>query len=479
VRILRVAQTCYPDVTGGGAYHVHALSRDQAARGHDVTVLTVRREPGQPHVEERAGYAVVRFDPTVAPLGNELAVGAARYLHETDGYDVLHAHSHLYASTNLAALERRLGDAPLAITNHGLYSQTAPAGIFDAYLRTLGRWTFNQADVVFCYSGVDERRLRSVGVESDVAVVPNGVDTDRFTPDGPTSDRIDAGGPTVLFVGRLVEGKRPADAIAAVRRLRAERPDVTLYVCGDGPLRGELEARRSGDRAGDDRSGADPPDDAPPVRGPSATETREAADTAAESPAFRASVAAALAVDPPTADSSAADWPIADPPADETAVDTSSSSGSASHSSAGDASATHAAAGDASARDARTGGAQATDGVVFLGRVPYDEMPAIYRSADALVLPSRAEGLPRTVLEAMASGTPVVTSDLPHVRPVATNCGRTAPVGDVPAFADGLESILEDPPEGGPEYVRRNHRWADCVDATTDVLELRSRGHAT
>lgn len=450
MRVLRVAQTCYPDVTGGGAYHVHALSRDQAAMGHDVTVLTVRRDPEAPHVEERAGYTVVRFDPTIAPLGNAFAIGTARYLRETDGFDVLHAHSHLYLSTNLAALERRLGDVPLAITNHGLYSQTAPERVFDAYLRTLGRWTFNQADVVFCYTDVDERRLRSVGVESDVAVVPNGIDTDRFTPEGTTSGRIDAPGPVVLFVGRLVEGKRPQDAVAAVERLRAERPDVTLYVCGDGPLQADLEA---------------------------------AAASASERGAV-ASDGDATASDTGAAAASNADAVLSDT-ADAAASGADAVAPSVSGATDGGVSARPVADTDTSrSRASRTGASTERvpddrGGVVFLGQVPYDEMPAIYRSADALVLPSRAEGLPRTVLEAMASGTPVVTSDLPHVRRVADRCGRTAPVGDVPAFAEALGGLLDDPPAGGPAYVRRNHRWADCVDATTEALELSRDAHAS
>jgi hypothetical protein len=41
MRLLRVAQACYPDVTGGGPYHVRAVNRDQAAMGNNVTVSTV------------------------------------------------------------------------------------------------------------------------------------------------------------------------------------------------------------------------------------------------------------------------------------------------------------------------------------------------------------------------------------------------------------------------------------------------------
>ncbi len=53
MRILRVAQKVYPEVPGGGTYHVHAMCRDQAAMGHDVTLLTIRHDESLPHVEER------------------------------------------------------------------------------------------------------------------------------------------------------------------------------------------------------------------------------------------------------------------------------------------------------------------------------------------------------------------------------------------------------------------------------------------
>lgn len=73
---------------------------------------------------------------------------------------------------------------------------------------------------MFCYTDEDRERVREFGVDSRIEVVPNGVDTERFTPDGPTSDLIDHDGPVVLFVGRLVEGKRPQDAVKAVSALQ-------------------------------------------------------------------------------------------------------------------------------------------------------------------------------------------------------------------------------------------------------------------
>lgn len=48
--------------------------------------------------------------------------------------------------------------------------------------------------------------------------------------------------------------------------------------------------------------------------------------------------------------------------------------------------------------------------VTFLGQVAHDLLPAFYTMADALVLPSKMEGVPMVILEALACGTPVVAT---------------------------------------------------------------------
>lgn len=59
--------------------------------------------------------------------------------------------------------------------------------------------------------------------------------------------------------------------------------------------------------------------------------------------------------------------------------------------------------------------------VEFVGAVSHEDLPEYYARASVFVLPSRSEGNPKTLLEAMACGAPSVASDIPAVRDMAVN----------------------------------------------------------
>jgi glycosyltransferase involved in cell wall biosynthesis len=69
---------------------------------------------------------------------------------------------------------------------------------------------------------------------------------------------------------------------------------------------------------------------------------------------------------------------------------------------------------------------------------------ALLAAADLLVLPSEREGLPLSVLEAMAHGRPVVVSDGPGNPDAAGEAGIVVPVGDVDALAAALARLAGD-----------------------------------
>ena len=86
------------------------------------------------------------------------------------------------------------------------------------------------------------------------------------------------------------------------------------------------------------------------------------------------------------------------------------------------------------------------DRVKFLGRVPYADLPKVYRSADVLAMPSisSAEAFGLVALEAQSCGVPVVATELPGVRTVVDNgvTGLLVPPQDDVALAEKLEEIL-------------------------------------
>ncbi|MDQ7830066.1 MAG: glycosyltransferase [Armatimonadota bacterium] len=76
-----------------------------------------------------------------------------------------------------------------------------------------------------------------------------------------------------------------------------------------------------------------------------------------------------------------------------------------------------------------------------------DDVPALLVGMDIIVLPSRWEGLPLAVLEAMALGKPVVCSRLPTLQEILDDgrAGVLVPPGDPWALADVLVELADDP----------------------------------
>jgi len=79
-----------------------------------------------------------------------------------------------------------------------------------------------------------------------------------------------------------------------------------------------------------------------------------------------------------------------------------------------------------------------------LGYVAARELPSLYRSARALVSPSLWEGFGLPLLEAMATTTPLVASDIPVHREVAEDAAIFVPPRDPEALAQGIESVWTD-----------------------------------
>lgn len=84
-------------------------------------------------------------------------------------------------------------------------------------------------------------------------------------------------------------------------------------------------------------------------------------------------------------------------------------------------------------------------GIAWLGQV--DNIATVWARAHIAVLPSRREGLPKSLLEAAACGRPMVATDVPGCREVAIpdRTGILVPPDDAAALADAIESLARSP----------------------------------
>ena len=108
--------------------------------------------------------------------------------------------------------------------------------------------------------------------------------------------------------------------------------------------------------------------------------------------------------------------------------------------------------------------------VTFLERVADAELPALVRHACVFVYPSYAEGFGMPVLEAMASGVPVVMSGTTALVEVAAGAALVADPDDPKAIADAIERLIADAELRrrlstlGVEAAAR-HRWDTAAKA--------------
>jgi glycosyltransferase-like protein len=114
--------------------------------------------------------------------------------------------------------------------------------------------------------------------------------------------------------------------------------------------------------------------------------------------------------------------------------------------------------------------------VHYLGPVPDSDMPSLYRLTDVLVFPSVKEGFGLAVLEAMATGTPVVTSRIaPFTEYLQENDVIWCDPESVASIANGIATALTEPlhsrmAERGV-LVARRHDWSDTARAHLPVYQ--------
>jgi glycosyltransferase involved in cell wall biosynthesis len=114
--------------------------------------------------------------------------------------------------------------------------------------------------------------------------------------------------------------------------------------------------------------------------------------------------------------------------------------------------------------------------IKFLDYVPYDDLPKIISGAIALVFPSLWEGFGLPVLEAMACGTPVITSNLSSLPEVAGDAAILIDPYKVEEITDAMQAIANDTrlrshlSQLGLQRAKK-FSWEKTGQATVEVLQ--------
>ena len=121
--------------------------------------------------------------------------------------------------------------------------------------------------------------------------------------------------------------------------------------------------------------------------------------------------------------------------------------------------------------------------VRFLGFLPDETLAILYRLAAVFVFPSLYEGFGLPPLEAMASGTPVVTSNVSSLPEVAGDAAVLVDPYDVESIVDGVRRVLTDPALANELRARgieraREFSWTRSITRTRELYQrVADRSH--
>ena len=243
----------YIPAVNGVVTSVQNLRRGLEAQGHEVRILTLSQTA---HSFERDG--VIQIGSLAAgkiyPGARLRSHPAGRWLKEllAWGPDVVHSQCE-FSTFFLARRIAETLDVPLIHTYHTVYEDYTH--YFSPSKRwgrravvVFSRWVAAQTDCMIAPTEKIRRLLEGYGVDTELRVIPSGIDLSRFSRPADAAARarlrealdLPADGITLVSVGRLAEEKNTQELIGFMAQLK-DRP-VTLLLVGDGPDRARLEA---------------------------------------------------------------------------------------------------------------------------------------------------------------------------------------------------------------------------------------------
>jgi len=166
----------------------------------------------------------------------------ARRLHREFHFNCIDAH-YLYPDGLAAVLLGKMLGLPVFLSARG-----TDINVFPSFrtIRPMLLWGLRSAVGIVAVAAALKSAIVNLGLPPEsVCVIPNGVDLERFHPYDQSEARRALGLPTdakiSLSVGSLTEVKNQKLLISAFAKISERRPELKLFIVGEGPLRSALE----------------------------------------------------------------------------------------------------------------------------------------------------------------------------------------------------------------------------------------------
>ena len=256
MKIALFSETYFPEVNGVVS-HVKVLKEGLEQLGHQVLVVTTDTNTHRHYVKNGVLYCPGKKMKKVYGYGAALPVSSKRFKYLKDfNPDVIHIHTE-FGIGLFGLFTAKILKKPIVYTLHTVYDEylyylvpeiltEAGKRIFYQYIRKIAK----HADVIIGPSKKSEDFLRRAGVYKKLQIVPNGVDTQKFSPNNVTKqDRNNIRAcyniPEDCVLGctitRLGKEKSIDVLIKYCKEYMQENENFYLMIVGDGPARGDLQ----------------------------------------------------------------------------------------------------------------------------------------------------------------------------------------------------------------------------------------------
>ncbi|MEO0079396.1 MAG: glycosyltransferase family 4 protein [candidate division WOR-3 bacterium] len=237
MRICMVSDTYYPYI-GGIAEHIHYLSSELRKRGHIVKILTTRfggttiecldKVPDEEHIFRVGRALTIRSNKSFSrvPVAWRPIPRVRRFFQE-HRFDIIHIHGAISPTLPLVAL--RASRAINVITLHATHERSLGYALLHPWLKP-----YFQAIHGLVAVSAAARDSAAKYFPGPYRIIPNGIDTDFFSPSVPPLPELDNGKPKILFLGRFEPRKGLKYLLKAFPKVVAEVPDVQLVIVGTG-----------------------------------------------------------------------------------------------------------------------------------------------------------------------------------------------------------------------------------------------------